>query len=229
MVETDQDLWRIDEGGFPGCPVGTVVTLVNEGDMARVMRPGIGQVGTLDASTTTQVRSSDGQSITLTNPSEGWRAVLTRTTPAAIAAVAAAGPATIVRTYKGKQQADATQAFQQDAAALAVQGYSPTSQSWAPGQWGCGAFIVALLLFLILIGIFVIFYMLVVKPAGTLTVTYTRQAPSASPQQPSMPAQSPAAAVGVADRLSQLDQAKSAGLISDEEYAARRAKILDDA
>jgi hypothetical protein len=77
----------------------------------------------------------------------------------------------IVRTYKGSQSG-AAQAFQRDAERLAAQGYYPISQSWAPGSWGCGAFIVALLLALVLIGILIFIYMLLVKPAGTLTVTY---------------------------------------------------------
>ena len=124
--------WRIDEGGFPNCPVGSVVSFVNGPDSANVIRQGVGPIGTIHTSTTSQVASADGQSITLTNQTEGWRAVLTRTTAAAVAAVASAGPATIVRSYKGKQQADANHLFQQDAAALAAQGYLPTSQSWAP-------------------------------------------------------------------------------------------------
>ena len=162
--------------------------------------------------------------ITLANQTEGWRAALTRTTAAAVAAVAAAGPATIVRMYKGKQ-ADANAAFQQDAAALAGQGYVPTSQSWAPGQWGRGAFMLAVFLFLFLIGILVFIYMLLFKPDGTLTVTYTRQQLASSSQMP--PAARPTPVL--VDRLSQLDQAKASGLVTDEEYAARRAKILDDA
>ena len=71
--------WRIDEGGFPNCPVGSVVSFVNGPDSANVIRQGVGPIGTIHTSTTSQVASADGQSITLTNPSEGWRAVLTRT------------------------------------------------------------------------------------------------------------------------------------------------------
>ena len=71
--------WRIVEGGFPGCPAGSVVSFVNRPDSAAVILQGVGQVGTLHTSTTTQVASVDGQSITLTNSSEGWRAVLSRT------------------------------------------------------------------------------------------------------------------------------------------------------
>ena len=85
-------------------------------------------------------------------------------------------PQTIVRTYKAKSQQAAAAVFQADAATLAEQGYFPTSQSWAQGSWGCGAFLLALVLFLVLIGLLVFIYMLLVKPAGTLTVTYTLRA-----------------------------------------------------
>jgi hypothetical protein len=85
-------------------------------------------------------------------------------------------PLTIIRTYSGKQQKDANDAFAGEAQLFSALGYTVTSQSWAQGQWGCGAFIVAVLLFLVLIGILVFIYMLFVKPAGTLTVTYTLQA-----------------------------------------------------
>ena len=55
---------------------------------------------------------------------------------------------------------------------MAAQGYFPTAQTWAPGTYGCGAFLLALLLCFIIIGIVVFIYMLIVKPAGTLSVTY---------------------------------------------------------
>jgi len=55
---------------------------------------------------------------------------------------------------------------------MAAAGYFPTSQVWAPGTYGCGAFLIALLLCVVLIGIIVFVYMLIVKPDGTLSVTY---------------------------------------------------------
>jgi hypothetical protein len=82
----------------------------------------------------------------------------------------------IVRTYKGSE-AKAITSFQADSVTMAARGYFPTSQSWVPGQWGCGAFLVALLLCLILIGVLIFVYMLVVKPDGTLTVVYERRVP----------------------------------------------------
>jgi hypothetical protein len=62
--------------------------------------------------------------------------------------------------------------YQADAERLASQGYFPVSQSWAPGSYGCGAFLLALLLCVVLIGILVFVYMIIVKPDGTLSVTY---------------------------------------------------------
>jgi hypothetical protein len=81
------------------------------------------------------------------------------------------GQQVIVRTYKGSQSR-AMAAYQNDSAMLAAQGYFPVSQSWVPGEYGCGAFLVALLLCFVLVGILVFIYMLIVKPDGTLSVTY---------------------------------------------------------
>lgn len=80
----------------------------------------------------------------------------------------------IIRTYSGNKNSATTQ-FQTDSVKMAAQGYFPTSQSWAPGSYGCGSFILALLLCVIVVGVLVFIYMLLVKPAGTLTVTYERR------------------------------------------------------
>jgi hypothetical protein len=88
---------------------------------------------------------------------------------------------TIVKSYSGNQQ-QATNAYQLDAVKMADKGYAPTSQVWAPGSYGCGTFILALLLCLILIGILIFIYMIIVKPAGALTVTYTL-APRVDPEK----------------------------------------------
>ena len=77
----------------------------------------------------------------------------------------------IIKTYKGSQ-AQAIAAFQADSVKMAAQGYYPTSQTWAPGSYGCGSFLVALLLCIVIIGILIFIYMLIVKPDGMLTVTY---------------------------------------------------------
>ena len=87
-----------------------------------------------------------------------------------------------VRTYKGKRQSDAAEAFQKDAIVMAAAGYVPVSQSWAEGRSGCVRMIA-----LGFIGA------LVWKPAGTLSVTYqyrpdqTALAGEAPPPQPPQP------------------------------------------
>lgn len=84
----------------------------------------------------------------------------------------------IVRRYIGSQSG-AMETYQADSADMAAQGYFPTSQVWTPGEYGCGAFLLALLLCVVLIGILVFIYMLIVKPDGTLTVTYELRSLSA--------------------------------------------------
>lgn len=77
----------------------------------------------------------------------------------------------IVKTYKGTESS-ATAAFKDDAAEMAARGFFPTSQTYAPGTYGCGSFLVALLLCFLIIGILIFVYMLIVKPDGVLMVTY---------------------------------------------------------
>lgn len=78
---------------------------------------------------------------------------------------------TVVKTYKGSQE-QATSEYKEDAERMAKRGYTSSSQVWTAGSYGGGSFVIALLLCFILIGILVFIYMLIVKPAGTLTVTY---------------------------------------------------------
>lgn len=77
----------------------------------------------------------------------------------------------IVETYRGSQ-ADAQKKFINDSKRKAKDGYLPVSESWEPGSYGVGSFIIALLLCFVIIGVLIFIYMLIVKPPGTLTVTY---------------------------------------------------------
>jgi len=92
--------------------------------------------------------------------------------------VATKPESTKVKTYKGKKDR-AAKAFEEDAKLMAKDGYFPASQSFEQGSWGFVAFIVALLLCLLLIGVIALVYMLLVRPAGTLTVTYEYRGNSA--------------------------------------------------
>ncbi|SEG13280.1 hypothetical protein [Marinobacterium lutimaris] len=103
--------------------------------------------------------------------------VAAKEAPAKAKAEARQSQNTLVRNYKGKQE-EAFVEFQKDAALLEAEGFEPVNQVWIPGSWGCGSFLVALALCLLIIGILVFIYMIIVKPAGTLTVTYRRKSHS---------------------------------------------------
>jgi hypothetical protein len=77
-----------------------------------------------------------------------------------------------VRTYRGHQQSEAIASYVRDAETLAQRGYAPVGQSWGDGQWDGGYFILALILSLFGIGLIVLAYMAIIRPDGTLCVTY---------------------------------------------------------
>jgi len=77
----------------------------------------------------------------------------------------------IVKDYKGVRT-KAQELFLKDAKKLAKKNYFPVSETYEQGTWGCGSFVLALLLCLIVIGIIIFIYMIIVKPVGILTVTY---------------------------------------------------------
>src|ERR1700737_4153567 len=108
-----------------------------------------------------------------------------KTTFVSAALPAPTGPV-VVRMYKGSQAVAAT-AFQADAASLAPLGYVPVSQVWAAGSWGCGAFLLAAILCILVIGFLIFVYLLIVKPAGTLTVPYHLTPPPVQATQAPQP------------------------------------------
>jgi hypothetical protein len=90
------------------------------------------------------------------------------------------------RVYRGSLEA-ATLAFQRDQGPMKQGQWYPTSQTYQPGSWSAGAFILALVLCLLLVGFLVFIYLVVVKPPGTLVVTYEYRGegqPSAPPFDP---------------------------------------------
>lgn len=83
---------------------------------------------------------------------------------------------------------------------------------------GCGSFLLALLLAVVLIGILVFIYMLLVKPEGTLSVTYERQ------QLVTSAIDSSGGFSGDLEKLADLHQR---GVLTDEEFAAKKKQILE--
>ena len=137
----------------------------------------------------------------------------------------------IVREYRGHQQKDTLRQYEAEARTFASYGYIASGQSWAQGQWGCGAFLVAVLLAFVLVGILILVYMLLVKPEGTLTVVYELRAaqppaPSPRPEAPAVQSPAPAAGTRHTARLAALDNMRQNGLITEDEYEAKRREIL---
>ena len=81
----------------------------------------------------------------------------------------------VVRTYRAKNQVEASAMLAADAQIAYAAHYTIAAQSWAPGSWGAGAFVLALLLILAAgFGLLILAYLVIVKPDGTLTVTFAR-------------------------------------------------------
>jgi hypothetical protein len=86
----------------------------------------------------------------------------------------------LLKAYQGKQGEVAT-LLQADCIEMAAEGYFPTWQNWAPGEWTREAYVVAVLLILLFgVGILVLAYLSMAEPDGTLTVAYERRAAAAS-------------------------------------------------
>ncbi|MFT4746879.1 MAG: hypothetical protein ACI8XG_000956 [Congregibacter sp.] len=80
----------------------------------------------------------------------------------------------IIKKYKGNVDS-AREVFMRDSKWKEKKGYYPTSENWVAGSHSIGSFLIALLLCFVFIGFVIFVYLLVIKPAGTLTVTYTLQ------------------------------------------------------
>jgi hypothetical protein len=91
---------------------------------------------------------------------------------------AAAGSHVVVRRYPGKEE-QAFVDFQVDAAQMSRADWFPTAQQYIPGSWGPAAILLAVVLFFVIFGIFILIYMVLVKPDGTLVVTYQYRGPIA--------------------------------------------------
>jgi hypothetical protein len=81
----------------------------------------------------------------------------------------------IVRTFRANSPASAARWYQEDLSDLVDHGYLPVTQTWQPGEWRSGAFVAALLLLFVGIGVLVFLYLVVMRPPGTMIVTYVRR------------------------------------------------------
>jgi uncharacterized membrane protein len=206
-----------------------------DGDPIRIAKPDVGVVTTLEVAET-EARANRGD-LVLRNQRAGIDVVLSpvvdfggsrSSVKLDAGSATGAGPATLIRRYKGAQQADALAAFEQDARELAKQGYEPVGQSWAEGQWGAAALLIALVLLVVLVGLLILMYMLLVKPAGTLTVTYALDGAVVAPSPTLAALLAPSGHGSFREGMAQLNELHAAGVISDEEYVAMRARLLSE-
>jgi hypothetical protein len=136
--------------------------------------------------------------------------------------------AVVVRTYRAKNAADANRQFSRDAVAMGGIGYVPGSPVWVQAGRGRAAqmFIVAGILFLV-VGLLFLPLMLVAIPclaigllsgrSGGLTVTYQYRAPA--PMAPAPP-------VDHVATIGQLAEMRERGLITPDEYEAKKSELL---
>jgi hypothetical protein len=82
----------------------------------------------------------------------------------------------MVRTYRGRNQAESAELFAEDAVKLADEGWVVAAQAWVEGDWSSGAYLVAAILVIFIIGIALLVLFGMYKPKRTLMVTYQRVA-----------------------------------------------------
>lgn len=87
----------------------------------------------------------------------------------------------MVRTYSGKNQQDALVLYAEDAPLQASEGWVPVSQAWANGEWPTQAYLAALFLVIVGIGIVLLIVMGMYKPTRMLVVTYAREGDTPPP------------------------------------------------
>jgi hypothetical protein len=80
-------------------------------------------------------------------------------------------PQVLARVYPGYHES-AVELFQTDAAMLLDGGYVPVGQSYAEGRWATRFVALVLIASLFVIGLPFLAYMIVVRPPGSLGVTY---------------------------------------------------------
>ena len=82
--------------------------------------------------------------------------------------------------YQGEHDWAAAQA-EGEAQELALHHWFPISESYVPGSWGVGAWVVGVVTVVLLVGIILLVYLLTTKPAGELVVVYEYRPPTPAP------------------------------------------------
>lgn len=200
----DQPRWLVTHSrGLPGVVPGTIVELEQDGGVYRVIKVGVGQMGSFAAATTDTENTDDH--LRLRNAPENVE-LEARLDGNPDSSGDELPLPVVVWNYPGRTQADAAVLFQDHARELAGKGYRPVAQSWAEGRPGAGR--------VLALGL----YSQALRPNGFLTVTYQLEAPigeSATPQ-----------AADLIDQIRRLGDLRDEGLISQDEYQAKKTELL---
>jgi hypothetical protein len=109
--------WQVKQGGFIGCPVGTVVSLDRDGDVLRVNKLHVGQMEVIDVREVKQATADNGRDFVLTRR-DGGVIVLSPVAPSDVGErEEGPPPAVVVWSYPGRTQAEAAQLFEDHAQA----------------------------------------------------------------------------------------------------------------
>jgi hypothetical protein len=106
-----------------------------------------------------------------------------------------------------------------EAQELAYHHWFAVSQTYVPGSWGTGAWVLAVLAVVILVGIVVLLYMTATKPAGELVVVYEYR-PSTPPPPLTETATAAPAQVAPAVAASPTDDTKTCPRCAEQVKAA---------
>ena len=171
-VSLEPGLWYVVKSRGLEVAVGQPIDVKRSDNGWQFLRPAVGnepryldsEIGSFRGDRTTVTTA--GQLVTITNKHVGIALVLSK-----LPWGDSEQPRTLSRVFKGKPEATA-QLMRDETARLEPHGYVAVSQQYVQGQWGSGAFLAALVLCVVLIGLLIFVYMRIVKPEGTLTVTY---------------------------------------------------------
>jgi hypothetical protein len=135
------------------------------------------------------VVSSDSGGVAPSGARQGWPGTWQpESVGESVAKSLGGSPPAVVRIYRNTPDR-AYSAFGHEAPMFEEHGYYPDAVTWTSGEWDSSYAGLAAVLCIVGIGILIIAYMLVTKPAGTLVVIYRRrEVPARSPEEAPVPA-----------------------------------------
>lgn len=222
-------LWRVESGDVPGCPIGTFVTLRQSGDMLEVTRPWEGVAARLDTRVAILTSANGGHELVIQvsgvevrlvkydGPLEGAVQPLFDVLEQSLSErsnnwTAAA----VLRQYKSDKHGQ--EAFAKELEVFGRQGYTPVTQSADGGHIHLGRLLMTG-------GLSVFAGKRGTRSDGTITVTF-QKGPTVVPPLPAVSESSQSAGLEILAVLERMGQLRDAGVLSQEEYETKKADLL---